>query len=177
MADNRCYGALAEFETPEALIEAARHTRREGYRDLDAFTPFPVKELSKILRLRDPRVPWLAFWGACFGAALALAMQFYTNWSYPINVGGRPIYALSAFAVVTFELTVLFGALAAAFGMLTLNRLPRLHDPVFSGSRFHLASRDRFFLYVGGSDSHFDEKATPRFLEQLGACSVEVLPL
>ena len=118
-----------------------------------------------------------SFGGACFGGTVALGMQLYTNWSYPINVGGRPIYALSAFAVVTFELTVLFGALGAAFGMLTLNRLPRLHEPVFSGSRFHLASRDRFFLYVVASDPCFDEKATPRFLQRVGARSVEVLPL
>ena len=116
MADERCYGALAEFESPEALIEAARRARKEGYRDLDAFTPFPVEELTKILRLTDQRVPRLGFFGACFGFLLALAMQMYTNWNYPIDVGGRPIYPLSAFAVVTFELTVLFGALTPAQG-------------------------------------------------------------
>jgi hypothetical protein len=176
MADNELYGTLAEFKTPEALVNAARQARRDGYRDIDAFTPFPVEELSKILRLRDRRVPWLAFFGACFGAALALAMQIFTNWSYPINVGGRPLYPLSAFAVVTFELTVLFGALVPAFGMLALNHLPRLHDPVFSGSRFHLASRDRFFLCIKAGDAKFDETQTSAFLEELGACSVEVLP-
>jgi hypothetical protein len=176
MADDRLYGLLAEFDTPDALIEAARQARREGYRQLDAFTPFPVEELTKILRLRDQRVPWLAFLGACFGAALALAMQAYTNWSYPIDVGGRPLYALSAFAVVTFELTVLFGALAPAFGMLALNRLPRLHDPVFSASRFRLASRDRFFLCIKADDSQFDEEKTTSFLGGLGACSIQVVP-
>jgi hypothetical protein len=122
-------------------------------------------------------VPWLGFFGACFGAALALAMQFFTNWDYPINVGGRPLYPLSAFAVVTFELTVLFGALTPAFGMLALNHLPRLHDPVFSGKRFHLASKDRFFLCIRARDVQFDKQDTPRFLQQLGASSVEVLPL
>jgi hypothetical protein len=174
--DKPAYGLLAEFETPDALIEAARRARDEGYRKLDAFTPFPVEELTKILRLRDQRVLWLAFFGGCFGAGLALAMQSFTNWSYPINVGGRPLYALSAFAVVTFELTVLFGALAPAFGMLALNRLPRLHDPVFSARRFHLASRDRFFLCIMADDSQFDEESTTRFLEGLGARSVEAVP-
>ena len=41
MADEGLYGALAEFDPPEALVEAARQARREGYRDLDAFPPFP----------------------------------------------------------------------------------------------------------------------------------------
>src|SRR6476660_451823 len=165
MANDQLYGALAEFDSPETLVEAARQVRREGYRDLDAFTPFPVEELTKILRIRDRRVLWLGFLGACFGATLALAMQAFTNWDYPINVGGRPMYAWSAFAVVTFELTVLFGALVPAFGMLAMNGLPRLHDPIFAAPRFHLASRDRFFLCVKSKDNKFDEQATPRFLQ------------
>ena len=62
-------------------------------------------------------------------------MQLFTNFDYPINVGGRPLYALSAFAVVAFELTVLFAALTPAIGMLALNGLPRLHHPVFGAPR------------------------------------------
>lgn len=171
------YGALAEFDTPESLIEAAKAVRREGYRELDAFTPFPVEELTDILPVRHRHeVRILGFLGACFGAAFALAMQAFTNWDYPTNIGGRPVYSWSAFAVVTFELTVLFGALVTAFGMLALNRLPRLNYPVFAGSRFHLASRDRFFLCIKAGDVHFDEKGTVHFLEDLGALSVEVLP-
>lgn len=176
MADDLLYGALAEFETPEALVEAARRTRREGYRDLDAFTPFPVDGLAKILRVIDRRPLWLGLIGACTGATIALAMQTFTNWDYPINVGGRPIYPLSAFMVVTFELTVLFGALVPAFGMLVLNGLPRLNHPIFAGSRFHLASRDKFFLCIKAGDSRFDKTKTARFLETLGARSVEMVP-
>src|SRR5437763_10612900 len=94
------YGMLAEFESPEALVEAARCAVAEGYRDLDAFTPFPVEELTQVLRLEDSRVLWLGFCGGLFGFALASGMQLFTNFDYPINVGGRPTYALSAFAVV-----------------------------------------------------------------------------
>jgi hypothetical protein len=176
MADEALYGALAEFETPEDLIAAARRARREGYRALDAFTPFPVPELNKILRIRDNRVLWLGFIGACSGAAIALLMQMFTNWDYPINVGGRPLYAWSAFAVVTFELTVLFGALVPAFGMLALNGLPRLNYPVFAAPHFHLASRDRFFLCIGAGDARFDAVKTRQFLASLGASAVEMVP-
>jgi hypothetical protein len=176
MADDALYGVLAEFESPEDLIAAARRARREGYRRLDAFTPFPVEGLAKILHIRDNRPLWLGFIGACSGALIAIAMQAFTNWDYPINVGGRPLYAWSAFAVVTFELTVLFGALVPAFGMLAINGLPRLNHPVFAAPRFHLASRDRFFLCVRGEDAKFDRNATPRFLRSLGASSVEMVP-
>jgi hypothetical protein len=175
MADDRSYGLLAEFETPEQLVEAAKKARDEGYRDLDAFTPFPVYELFPVLRLRDRRVLWLSLFGGVFGCALAFGMQLFTNFDYPINVGGRPLYALSAFAVVAFELTVLFAALTPAIGMLALNGLPRLHHPVFAAPRFYRASRDRFFLCVLATDARFDVKKTRDFLQGLEPASVELV--
>jgi hypothetical protein len=169
------YGLLAEFETPEALVEATRRARDEGYRDLDTFTPFPVYEIFPVLRLQDHRVLWLGLFGGLFGFALAFAMQIFTNYDYPINVGGRPLYALSAFAVVAFELTVLFAALTPAIGMLVLNGLPRLHHPVFGAPSFHRASRDRFFLCVLASDQKFDISKTREFLRKLHPASVETV--
>ena len=174
-ADAEHYGLLAEFDTPEALIAAARKARAAGFRDLDAFTPFPVYELFPVLRLRDHRVLWLGLIGGVFGCALALGMQLYSNFSYPINVGGRPLYALSAFAVVAFELTVLFAALFPAIGMLALNGLPRLHHPVFEAPAFRRASKDRFFLCVLATDAQFDARKTADFLKGLGPQSVELV--
>jgi len=174
MADSR-YGILAEFKSPEALLEATRRVRAEGYRELDAFTPFPVKGLPALLELHDRRVLLLGLIGGCVGFATALAMQLYISFDYPLDVGGRPLYSLTAFAVVTFELTILFAAAFAVIGMLAMNGLPRLSYPVFAARRFHLASRDRFFLCVRASDPRFDPDATRRFLEMLGPESVEVV--
>ena len=127
-----------------------------------------------MLRLRDLRVLWLVLAGGWTGFLLALGMQMFTNFSYPINVGGRPLYPLS-FAVVAFELTVLFAAAFTAIGMLALNRLPRLSYPVFAASRFRLASKDRFFLCIKAHDPRFDRSKTQRFLESMGAESVETV--
>ena len=169
------YGLLAEFETPEALVEATKRVREEGYRELDAFTPFPVYELFPVLRLRDRRVLWLGLFGGIAGFSIAMGMQLFTNFDYPINVGGRPLYALSAFAVVAFELTVLFAALTPAIGMLALNGLPRLHHPVFAAPAFHRASKDRFFLCVLAADALFDARTTRDFLKKLDPTSVEAV--
>lgn len=166
------YGLLAEFEGPEDLVAATRRIRAEGYRHLEAFSPFPVKELRSVLRLNDNRVRWFSLIGGIAGTATGLLMQLYVNYAYPINVGGRPQYALSSFAVVTFELTILFAALFAAFGMFALNGLPRLHHPVFEARNFHRASRDRFFLCVLAGDPLFEQVKTRDFLTSLGANDV-----
>jgi hypothetical protein len=175
MAD-RPFGLLAEFDSPEALLKAARKTREAGYRALDAFTPFPVEGLARTLRLPRPKISWVGLFGGFAGSAFALLMQSYVSYDFPLNVGGRPVYALSAFAVVTFELTILFSALSMIVAMLWQNGLPRLNFPLFAARRFHLASKDRFFLCVESRDAAFDEQGTASFLKGLGAISVELVP-
>ncbi|WP_298881545.1 DUF3341 domain-containing protein [uncultured Bradyrhizobium sp.] len=172
----KLYGVLAEFKSPEHLLAATRKAREAGYRNLDAFTPFPVEGLDRILHFPRPTISFIGLGGAIAGAGTALAMQFFINYDYPLNVGGRPIYPISAFAVVTFELTILFSALAMLFAMLWQNGLPRLSYPVFNGERFHRASKDRFFLCVGADDAKFDAGETLAFLRGAGALSVELVP-
>src|SRR5690348_5493086 len=149
----RTYGLLAEFDSPEALTMAAKRARDAGYRRLDAFTPFPVEGLARILGLPRPNISWVGLIGGFTGAGLALLMQCYVSYDFPLNVGGRPLYAISAFAVVMFELTILFSALSMIVAMLWQNGLPRLNYPLFGAPRFHLASKDRFFLCVAADDS------------------------
>lgn len=175
MAENM-YGLLAEFRSPEALMAAARKAREAGYRHLDAFTPFPVEGLDRVLHVPRPNISFAGLAGAIAGASTALLMQFYVNYDYPLNVGGRPVYAISAFAVVTFELTILFSALAMMIAMLWQNGLPRLNYPVFGAERFHRASRDRFFLCVNADDAKFSTGETPGFFKAIGAISVELVP-
>jgi hypothetical protein len=175
MAERTDYGLLAEFDSPEALTAAAKEVRAAGYRRLDAFTPFPVDGLAQILHLPRPKISWVGLIGGFSGGSFALLMQCFTNYDFPLNVGGRPLYALSAFAVVMFELTILFAALSMFVAMLWQNGLPRLNYPVFSAPHFHRASKDRFFLCVSADDGKFDKDGTCGFLRKLGASSVELV--
>jgi hypothetical protein len=174
MAD-RGYGLLAEFDSAEALTAAAKKAREAGYRRLDAFTPFPIEGLAQILRLPRPKISWVGLIGGFAGGGFALLMQCYVSYDFPLNVGGRPLYAISAFAVVMFELTILFSALSMIVAMLWQNGLPRLNYPLFAAARFHRATKDRFFLCVSADDGKFDKDSTSGFLQKLGASSVELV--
>ena len=162
------YGLMAEFENTQDLINAARRARAEGYRKMDAYTPFPVEGLAEALELGNTRVPLIVLIGGLIGAAVGYFMQYYLMAvDYPVNIGGRPYHSWPAFIPVTFEMTVLVAGLFAVLGMLALNGLPMPYHPVFNVPRFALATRDRFFLCIEATDPLFDREQTRRFLERL----------
>jgi hypothetical protein len=168
MKKNNSYGLMAEFETPETLLQAARRTFEKGYRQFDAYSPQPIEGLAEALGFRKNRIPLIVLVGGLVGAAMGYALQYYCNVvSYPINVGGRPLHSWPSFIVVTFELTILVAAFSAVIGMLALNGLPSPYHPVFNVPGFSRATRDRFFLVIPSTDPLFDREATRRFLESL----------
>jgi hypothetical protein len=171
------YGLLAEFASPDALKAAIVRAKTEGYARVEAFTPFPVPGLAEAAGFRDRRIPIACLLGGLAGAATGFVMQVYVSLDYPLNVGGRALIPIPAFAVVTFELTILFAVSAAVIALLWLNGLPRLSHPLFNVERFHLASRNRFFLCIEGRDPRFDVTATRSFLEKLHPVSIAEVPL
>ena len=163
------YGLLAEFDSPTHLVEAARAARDHGYRKMDAYTPFPIEELSEALGLHKTRLPLVVLTGGIAGGLGGYLLQYYTMVvDYPLNVGGRPYHSWPAFIPPAFETTVLFAAFAAVLGMLALNGLPQPHHPIFNAPRFALASRDRFFLCIESRDPLFQHDETASFLRGLG---------
>jgi hypothetical protein len=167
-------GLLAEFGNEDALLDAAKRTRHEGFRNIDAFSPFPVEGMAEVLSLRrDHRIGWITITGGAFGFLGMLAVQLFVNWDYPIEVGNRPLYAWPAFFVVDFELMILCAVLFAVVGMFAIIGLPKLYHPLFGVPRFGLASEDKFFLYIDARDPKFDRQQTRVFLGSLGAWTVE----
>ena len=163
--DHPTYGLMAEFATPEQLLEAAQHTHDAGYRRIDAFAPFPIEGLAHAVGFQRSRLPLVVLLAGIVGGCSGFGLQYYAAAvSYPINVGGRPYNSWPMFIPVTFELTILFAALAAVFGMLAMNGLPTPYHPVFNVRRFALASRDRFFLCIKARDPMFDPELTRKFM-------------
>jgi hypothetical protein len=162
------YGLLAEFHTPNDLLVAANRAFEEGYRRIDAYTPFPVEGLAEVIGFHEHKLPMLVLGGGIVGCIAGYALQYWVSViEYPLNIGGRPMHSWPAFIPVTFETTVLFAALTAVLGMLALNGLPMPYHPVFNAPRFALASRDRFFLCIEARDPKFDPDRTRAFLQSL----------
>jgi hypothetical protein len=170
------WGLLAEFNSLEVFLEAARQVRDAGFRRWDAHAPFPVHGLNDAMGIRQTRLPLVVLGGAITGGGLALLMQWWMNAvDYPYLISGKPIFSLPANIPVYFELTILFSALGAFVGMLAMNGLPRLHHPLFRNERFRRATQDRFFISIEAKDPKFDPRSVQDFLECLGSVHVETI--
>ncbi|HEV2393937.1 MAG TPA: DUF3341 domain-containing protein [Verrucomicrobiae bacterium] len=167
------YGLMAEFEEHDELLEAAKRAYAAGYREMDAYSPFPVEGLAEALGHEHSIVPLFTLVGGMAGGLGGYFMEWYSMARlYPLNVGGRPHNSWPNFIPVTFELTVLIASLTALVTMLVLNRLPQPHHPVFNVPEFRRASIDRFFLCIETEDPRFEREGTWRFLEGLGPMKV-----
>ena len=171
------YGLAAEFDSPTALVQAARQAHEAGYRRMDAYSPFPVEGLPEALGFHRTKMPMLILIGGITGALSGFALQYYCAViSYPINVASRPLNSWPSWIPVTFELTVLIASLTAVFGLLALCGLPMPYHPLFHVPRFSRATRDSFFLCIEAADPRFERTATKDFLTGLNPREVSEVP-
>ena len=170
------FGILAEFATPADLYHACEQVRDAGFTKWDAHSPFPVHGLDKAMGLRRSPLPWIVLPMGLLGAALGFGLQWWVHTAaYPLVISGKPYNSWPAFIPITFEVAILFAALATVFGMLGLNRLPMHHHPLFHSKVFEKVTDDAFFISIESWDPRFDASATGKLLESLGARSVELL--
>ncbi len=167
---------LAEFPTPEALLEGTRKMREKGHRGMDTHTPFPVHGTEAALGLGRAKIPKIVLGGAITGALLAYGMMYFMNAvDFPINIGNRPPHAPPAFVPITFELAVLLGGASAFFGSLFgLFGFPTPYHPLFESESFKRASIDGFFLSVEVPERKRAEDIMDD-ARLLGAVNVEVV--
>jgi hypothetical protein len=171
--DPEIYGVMAEYHTPQELLEAIHAAKSAGWKTMDAFTPYPIEEVFEELGHHHSKVPLIVLVGGIIGGIGGFALQYWVSAiEYPLNVGGRPFNSWPAFIPVTFECTILLAALSAVFGMFALNGLPQPYHPVFNVKGFALASRNRYFLLIEHRDPKFTRDAARTFLSSTAAHEV-----
>ncbi len=168
------WAVLAEFETAQAIYTACEQVRDAGYKQWDAYTPFPVHGLDKAQGLKSSFLPWIVICVGLTGTITAIALQYWVHTGgYPLVISGKPLAAWPAYVPIIFELSVLFSAFATVFGMLAINKLPMLNHPLFNSTRFERVTDDRFFIAIESTDPKYAGEGTMDFLKGIGATHVE----
>jgi hypothetical protein len=170
------YGIIAEFDNPADTMQAAQKVRDAGFRKWDVFTPYPVHGLDKAMGIRNSKVGWFSFIGGVTGYTSGMLMIWWMNAvDYPILIGGKPMFSPFGAFPPCYELTILLGSFGSLFGMLFLNRLPRLHHPLLKHKRFGLATHDKFFVVIETDDPKYSATETRKLLESLGSPRIEMV--
>jgi hypothetical protein len=181
VAENVLAGYMAEFDTVEGVVTAAEKVRDAGYQRWDVHSPFPIHGIDGAMGIKPTILPWIVLGMGLTGLAAGIGLELFTNSfqhndvlpGYPFLISGKPLVSFPAFVPVFFETTVLLSAFGAVFGMLGLNKLPMLYNPLFNSERFRRVTDDRFFIVIDSADPKFDPDATMDLMESLKPLSIE----
>lgn len=161
------HGVLVEFESPAAIVAAARKLHAHGYHNVEAYSPYPIEGLAEATGFTRTRMPLVVLTGAILGGTIGYLMQWWISVvDYPLNIGGRPLHSWPSFIPVTFEMTILVASLFAVLGMLGLNGLPRPHHPLFAVEGFERASSVSCFLCIEADRGDCDEGVLRDLLDE-----------
>jgi hypothetical protein len=172
----KTYGLMAEFDSPGAVLHAAEKVRDAGYHRWDVFTPFPIHGLDKVMGYRNSHVGWVSLALGGFVFANVVGLIWYCNtFDYPLIVGGKPMFSPPMTFVPAYILMIMGAAVGALLGMLGLNQLPRLYNPLLAKKRFDLVTRDKFVIVIGANDEKFSGVETKELLQSLGGTNIETV--
>lgn len=182
--DGPLFGLMAEYDTVDDVVHAARQVRAAGFTRWDVHSPFPIHGIDHAMGIRPTILPWLVLVAGLAGLFGGVSLVYFINaetldflptslQGYEYLISGKPMFSLPANIAIIFETTVLLAAFGAVFGMLGLNKLPMLHHPLFNSPRFRRVTSDRFFVVIDASDPRFDAARTRQLLESTHPAVVE----
>lgn len=177
MAENKKVVGLAGlFDDTNTLIRAAEQVRDTGYLKWDCHTPFPVHGLDEAMGLKESRLPTICLTCGFIGVAAALGMQGWMSAvDYRVVIGGKEFFSWPAFVPVTFELFVLFSAIAITVCFIFMCKLWRWHSPLHDNNIMAEVTCDRFAVVLEANDEKFSEDNARTLLEKTGCKDIRVL--
>ncbi len=183
---NDPYALIAEFDSVAAVMRAAEKVRDAGYLIWDVHSPMPIHGINRAMGLRPTILPWITLVHGLAGCLFGLVLTWWMNATtfdglspslqgYQFLISGKPIYSLPANIPIIFETTILFAAIGTLLGMLGLNKLPMLHNPLAKNRRFLRATADRLFIVIDAEDNLFELSETQAFLKSLKPTAIELV--
>ncbi len=167
---------IAEFDSTGSLLHAAEKMSEAGYKKYDCHSPFPIHGMDKAMKLKRSPMGYIIGTMGLIGMSGMVGLTYWTNtYGYSMVISGKPYFSWQAFIPVIFAITILLSAFGAFFGMLALNKLPQLFNPIFNSDAFAKVTNDSFFVSVESHDPMYDEAKVKSFLESIGGKNVEVI--
>lgn len=163
---------VGNFYDEQVLFPAVKAVRKAGYKIHDVYTPMPIHGLDTAMGLRDTSLHTAGFIYGITGTTTALGFiswVFTTDW--PMNIGGKPFFALPAWIPITFELTVLFASVGMVLTFCYLCQLA----PFVKKDHFSLRATDDTFVMALEATAKTNEQEAIQFLQDLGAKDVAVV--
>jgi len=157
------------YFSPEEIIEASAKTRERNFANFDAFTPFPVHGIDQAMGIKRSTLPYISFAAGMMGFGAAFGLQVWTHmFNWPLNIAGKPLFALPAYVPILFELTVLLAGVTTVLAMFGhYLKLPNWSKPIFHPD----ITNDRFALAIEVS-SEAEVESVKRFLKEIHAQDV-----
>jgi hypothetical protein len=175
MANKKLYSLAALFKTPDEIINAAKKTTAAGYKKFDVNTPYPMHGMDRAMGMGQSKIGFVTlFFGLSGATFIFLFMWWCYAVSYNLVVGGKPFFAAPAFIPITFEITVLFGAISTVVGMIAVYfKLPDNAHPLHDTEYMKAVSADKYGLVIEAEDEKFDKAEVTEFLKKLGAYKID----
>jgi hypothetical protein len=129
----------------------------------------PIHGLDAAIGLRDTSLHTAGFIYAIAGTTTAFSFitwVFTTDW--PMNIGGKPFFALPAWIPIMFELTVLFSAVGMVLTFCYLCQLA----PFVKKDHFHPRATDDLFVMAIECTEKTNDAEVTQFLQSMGAMEV-----
>lgn len=129
----------ALYADGHAAQQAVNRLRAAGLKDPD-ITVLSGRPMEEFEFGNVDKTTWM-WWIACGGALIGMAVAYGLAWisenSWPMNVGGLPIFAWWPNLIIMFEMTMLGAILATVAtlfmsALVTGRRRPRFYDPEVS---------------------------------------------
>ncbi len=159
------------FEEEAALFNAVKRVRKSGFRLHDVYTPFPIHGLDREMGLRDTSIHTAGFIYGITGTTIALSfMTWVFTKDWPLNIGGKPHFALPAWIPIMFETTVLFSAVGMVLTFCYICQLA----PFVRKHHFHPRATDDKFVMVIDCTAKNNESEVSDFMTSIGAAEINV---
>jgi hypothetical protein len=160
---------VACYDDEQTLFPAVSKVRKAGYKIHDVYTPYPVHGLDKAMGLRETSLHTAGFIFGLTGTTTAVTfMSWVFTKDWPVNIGGKPHFALPAWIPITFELTVLMAAVGMVLTFCYLCQLA----PFIKKHHFHPRATDDLFVLVLECTEKTREDEVKQFLGNTGAVEI-----